>query len=157
MLASTDGARAAGAKVSVVYYRPELATNFKGEVASNIGDESFEEKNYIDRTQRLLQMSDASIVFKGGTGTISEFAMAWGIARLYIDHHKPLLLYGGFWYPIMESIATQMKVRADELHAYKIVTTVDEAIHTLEEYEVRLAAEPHEHATCVGPECSLML
>ena len=80
MLAATDGARAAGAKVGVVYYRPEMATNFKGEVASNVGDETFEEQNYIDRTQRLLQMSDAFIVFRGATGTMSEFAMAWGIA-----------------------------------------------------------------------------
>ena len=157
MLAATDGARAAKAKVSVVYYRPELATNFKGEVASNLGDETFEEQNYIDRTQRLLQMSDAFIVFRGGTGTMSEFAMAWGIARLYIDHHKPLILYGGFWYPIMESIAQNMRIRPDELRAYKIVTSPEEVIDTLEQYEAYLATQEHDHATCVGPECSLLL
>jgi uncharacterized protein (TIGR00725 family) len=157
MQAATDGARAAGGKVAVVYYRPELATNFMGEVAMNVGDETFEEANYIDRTQRLLQMSDASIVFNGGTGTLSEFAMAWGIARLYIDHHKPLLLFGGFWYPIMEALATGMRVRPDELRAYKIVTSPDEAIRALEIYEETLSAQGHDHVECVGPECSLML
>ena len=102
-------------------------------------------------------MSDASIVFNGGTGTISEFAMAWGIARLYIDHHKPLLLYGGFWYPIMEAVATSMRVRPDELRAYKIVTSPDEAIKALEMYEEKLSLQEHNHVECVGPECSLML
>ncbi len=157
MLAATEGARSASGKVSVVYYRPELATNFKGEVAANTGDETFEEKNYIDRTQKLLQMSDAYVVFKGGTGTISEFAMAWGVARLYIDHRKPLLLFGDFWYPIMENLAQNMNIREDELRAYKIVTTVRGAVEAIEHYEEVLEQQKHDHAVCVGPECGLML
>jgi len=157
MMAATEGAREGGGKVSVVYYRPELATNFKGEIASNMADESFEESNYIDRTQRLLQMSDAYVVFNGGTGTISEFAMAWGVARLYIDHHKPLLLYGDFWYPIMEGFAKNMNIRPDELRAYQIAASPEVVVSTLEKYEKLLESVNHDHTKCVGPECDLML
>ena len=36
------------------------------------------------------------MVFNGGTGTISEFGMAWGLARLYFGNHKPMVLFGRF-------------------------------------------------------------
>jgi len=54
MLAATQGANEGGGATTVVYYRPELASNFKGEIAANFADESFEEANYVLRTKKLL-------------------------------------------------------------------------------------------------------
>src|SRR5579883_2613534 len=54
MLAATLGAKEGGGKTTVVYYRPELATNFKGEIAANYATEQYEESNYILRTKKLL-------------------------------------------------------------------------------------------------------
>lgn len=78
MLAATQGAEEGNGKTTVVYYRPELASNFKGEIAVNFADQSYEEANYILRTKKLLELADAYIIFYGGTGTISEFGLAWG-------------------------------------------------------------------------------
>lgn len=157
MLAATEGAKEAGGKTTVVYYRPELASDFVSEVAANIADESYEEANYIDRTQRLLELGDAYIVFNGGTGTISEFAMAWGVARLYIDHHKPLLLFGDFWEHLMEDFAEHMMIRPEEKMAYTIVHTVEETMNAIERYETILQKAHHKHEECKGPECHLFL
>jgi len=159
MLAATLGANDAKGKTAVVYYKPELATRFEGksEVAANFADESYEESNYILRTKKLLKISDAYIVFNGGTGTISEFAMAWGVARLYIDHHKPLLLYGDFWQHLMADFKEHMLIRPEEERVYTIVNSPSEVLATLDKYEKILKKSNHEHKTCKGPECSLRL
>lgn len=157
MLAATLGAKEAKGKTIAVYYRPELATNFEGKVAANIADKSYEEANYILRTKRLLELGDAYVVFNGGTGTISEFAMAWGVARLYIDHHKPLILYGDFWHHLMADFKEHMMIRPDEQSVYSIVNSSEELLMTLEKYEKLLEENPHNDKPCKGPECSLSL
>jgi len=64
--------------------------------------------------------------------------MAWGLAKLYLGHHKPLILYGNFWKKIMDSLVENMKIRSLALKAYKIVNTPEEAVKALWEYEVDL-------------------
>lgn len=157
MLAATQGAKEVGGKTAVVYYRPELASNFKGEVAANFADQSYEESNYIMRTKKLLELGDAYIVFNGGSGTISEFAMAWGVARLYIDHHKPLLLYGGFWHHLMNDFKEHMMIRPEEMRVYTICETPDQVIDALKKYEDILRVSNHSPQKCKGPECRLFL
>ncbi len=159
MLAATLGAEEAKGKTTAVYYKPELATLFEGksEVAANFADESYEESNYILRTKKLLEISDAYIIFNGGTGTISEFAMAWGVARLYIDHHKPLLLYGDFWQHLMADFKEHMLIRPEEERVYTIVNSPSEVLSALEKYEYILETNQHIHKACIGPECSLRL
>lgn len=157
MLAATQGAKAAGGSTAAVYYRPELATRFKGEIAANFADERHEESNYVMRTKKLLELGDAYIVFNGGTGTISEFGMAWGLARLYFGHHKPLVLYGDFWEPLMAAFKQHMLVRKEEYDVFTIARTVEEAMKSLERYEKILVANRHEHTECKGDECYLLL
>jgi len=157
MLASTLGAKEGGGKTTVVYYRPELATQFEGRLAANYADEHFEEANYILRTKKLMELGDAYIVFNGGTGTISEFALSWGVARLYFGHHKPLILYGDFWHTIMDDFKKYMKVRKEEYEVFTIVTNPSEVIKTIENYERILEKNRHEHIDCNGVECHLLL
>lgn len=157
MLAATLGAKAGGGKTTVVYYRPELASNFKGEVAANYSDESFEESNYILRTKKLLELGDAYVVFNGGTGTISEFAMAWGLAQLYFGHHRPLILFGDFWHHLISDFKEHMLIRPQELQVISIVKSPSEAVSALERYEVILKQNRHEHKGCANAECGLLL
>lgn len=157
MLAATVGANEGHGKTEVVYYKPELATMFEGHVAKNHADKAHEESNYILRTKKLLELGDAYIIFNGGTGTISEFAMAWGIARLYFGHHKPLILYGDFWHEVMTTFKKTMLVRPEEYQVFTIVTSPEQAMFALERYEQALLAHDHDHAKCEGKECFLFL
>lgn len=135
MYAATLGAKAGGGKNVAVYYSPKHATTFEGREVVNMADESYEEANYIMRTKKLLELGDAYIVFNGGTGTISEMAMAWGLARLYFGHHKPVLLYGKFWKPLIEEFTERMMIRKEELSVISIVTSPLEVLETLDRYE----------------------
>ncbi len=128
MRAASEGAKAGGGKAIGVTFDPKGMTNFEGRDPNNPADEVIVAGNYVERTLKLLEMGDAYIIFNGGTGTISEFGMAWGLARLYFGHHKPLILFGSWWHQIMEVFAQNMHLRPEELQVYRIVTTPAEAV-----------------------------
>jgi len=91
-------------------------------------------------------MSEAQVyvVFNGGTGTISEFAMAWGLARLYFGHHKPLILYGKFWKKIIKAFQENMHLRKEESKVFKIVDEPEEVLEAIREFEKELQRGDHD-------------
>lgn len=133
MRAATEGAHAGGGKAIVVSFVPKDMTHFEGRDAQNQADEELIKENYVERTIELLNQGDTYVVFNGGSGTISEFGMAWGLARLYFGHHKPLILYGTWWHEIMEAFAKNMRIRDLELKVYRIVTTPEEVLQEIED------------------------
>ncbi len=131
MRAATEGAHVGGGKaIGVTFYPTEanFPDFFEGRDALNHFDEEIKTNTYVERTLKLLEEADVYLVFNGGTGTISEFGMAWGLARLHFGHHKPLILYGSFWHEIIEVIGKNMRLRPEELKVYHIVTTPEEVL-----------------------------
>jgi len=135
MKAATLGAKEANGKVIGVSFYPKDAPYFEGRDKSNPIDQEIKTDNYLERTLRLLDMGDAYVLFKGGTGTISEFGMVWGMARLYFGHHKPFILFGEFWHEIMEAVAKNMYIRGEELKVYRIVDTPEEVLEELQKLD----------------------
>lgn len=145
MRAVSEGAKAAkGTAVGVTFY-PKDVTNFEGRDPQNPLDIEIKTKNYLERTLKLLELGDAYVVFRGGTGTISEFGMAWGLARLYFGHHKPLVLYGDFWNNIIKNFTENMRIRADELKVYKVVNSPEEAYKAILHFEEVLKGNNKTH------------
>jgi len=138
MKAATEGAHEGKGRAEVATFYPEHIEDFEGKDEENKADKEIVTKNYLERTLKLLEMGNAYVVFNGGTGTVSEFGMAWGLAKLYLGHHKPLILYGKFWGKIMDSLMENMKIRSSALKTYKIVDSPEEAVKALWEYEVEL-------------------
>lgn len=135
MRAVSEGAKdAKGTAVGVTFYPKDVA-NFEGRDKNNPFDIEIKCKNYLERTLKLLEMGDAYVIFKGGTGTVSEFGMAWGLARLYFGHHKPLILYGSFWNNIIKAFTENMRTRPEELEVFKVVTSPEEAYHAIQTFE----------------------
>lgn len=143
MRAVSEGAKAAGGKAIGVTFYPVDITNFEGRDPENPMDEEIETKNYLERTMKLLELGDAYVIFRGGTGTISEFGMAWGLARLYFRRHKPLILYGEFWHEIIENLRENMRIRPEDLKVYKIVETPAEAFKAIKTFEDILKKQNH--------------
>ena len=158
MYAATKGAKDVGGKVEVVYYEPKGATRFEGKSGRTIADEESKEAHYIVRTKRLLELGNAYVIFNGGTGTVSEFAMAWAVARLYFGHHKPLIFYGAFWKNILDAFWKNMKVREEEYRVFQYAVTPQQVIEHIENYEKLMQNHLVEGHVCKeGEECSLFL
>lgn len=143
MRASTLGAKSVGGHVIGVTFYPKDIAIYEGRDKNNPIDEEVVAKNYLERTLKLLDTGQAYVVFKGGTGTVSEFGMAWGLARLYFGHHKPLILYGKFWENIMAAFLANMRMRPEEFQVYRIVTSPEEVIKSLELFELMLHHDSH--------------
>ena len=149
MRAATDGAHAGGGEAMVATFYPRHIENFEGKDPQNKADKEVIMNNYVDRTMKLLELGQAYVIFNGGTGTLSEFGMAWGLAYLYFGHHKPLILYGDFWFPIMEVLVKNMLIgtRPGALRVYRIATTPEMVIKYLEEFDEQLSHEVEEDVT----------
>lgn len=138
MRAVSEGAKDAGRPAVGVTFYPKDMASFEGKDKDNPMGEEIVTKNYLERTLKLLELGDVYVVFKGGTGTVSEFGMAWGLARLYFGHHKPLILYGGFWNNIIKVFVENMRIRPDDLKVYNVVNSPKEALIAIKEFEAAL-------------------
>lgn len=145
MRAATNGAHAGGGKAVGVTFKASPGMNYEGRDTSNKFDLEIKADNYVERTLELLKAGQVYICFNGGTGTISEFGMAWGLAKLYFGHHKPLILYGKFWKNIIKVFIENMIITDQEKEVYKIVDSPTEVLQALEEFESELNKGEHKH------------
>ena len=143
MLAASLGAKEGGGKVIGVTLYPKDMKNFEGRDTENLLDKEIKTDNYIERTLTLMRHGQVYVIFNGGTGTISEFGMAWGLARLYFGHHKPLILYGKFWKNIMKAFKENMLLREEESKVYKIVDDPEEVLQAIYDFECEIVAGEH--------------
>ena len=137
MLAAGLGAKAGGGKTIGVTYNPTKMEgigheHFEGVTQENPMDEEIVTKNYIERTLTMMDLADLYLVFNGDSGTVSEFGMAWGLAKIHFGHHKPLILYGEFWHDIMESFGSNMMISETSLSVYAIVSRPHDVVKAFE-------------------------
>ncbi len=145
MKAVSEGAKAAGGiSIGVTFYPKDIGT-FEGRDPENLIDQEIVTKNYLERTLKLIELGDVYVIFRGGTGTVSEFGMAWGLAKLYIGHHKPLILYGEFWNEIIKVFRDHMRIRPDALKVYRVVNSPEEAYKAIQLFEELLKGQEHAH------------
>lgn len=135
MKAATDGAESVQGRTIAIYWQPKLASFFEGKNLANVTDESETASNYLIRTLGLIEDGDAYVVCKGGTGTISEFAMVWCLAKLYYGAHKPVILFGGFWDAIIEAFQKNMYIDEMELSVLYQASTPEEVLKIIQRHE----------------------
>jgi uncharacterized protein (TIGR00730 family) len=133
MRASTQGAHAGDGKVIGITFDSEGMTFFEGQDLENKVDKLIILRTYVERTMKLLEQGNCYVIFNGGTGTLSEFAMAWGLARLYFGNHKPIVFYGSFWHEVIEALAKNMLIREKEKQVYRIVDSPKSALLAVKE------------------------
>jgi len=143
MEAATSGAEAADGETVTVTFKPTDAPGFEGKYVGNVADEEIITTNYVERMFKLLEHSDTFILFKGGSGTISEFGTAWVLGKLYYGHHKPFILYGEFWIEIIDSIKKNMNIDSQEVSVFEIVTRKEDILPTIKRFEKRIQSIDH--------------
>ena len=143
MAAATRGAEEADGETIAVTFDPKDAPGFEGRYVGNIVDVEVKTANYIERMFKLLEHADMYIMFKGGSGTISEFGTAWVLAKLYYGHHKPFILFGNFWRDIIECVKANLNIDKDELDVFRIIEDREKVLPTVLEFERTLQDVDH--------------
>lgn len=141
MRAATIGAKEGGGKVIGVTLELEDIPYFEGRDPKNLFDQEIKTRDYVERTIALMETGQVYVIFNGGTGTISEFGMAWGLAKLYFGKHKPLILYGSFWKNIIQAFKDNMLLRPQELEVYKIVDSTEGVLQAIKDFEKELEGD----------------
>jgi hypothetical protein len=139
MEAATSGAVKGGGKTISVIFDPVNAPGYEGKYIKNVTDTEVVTTNYIERMFKLMEYSDTFIIFKGGSGTMSEFGTAWVLAKLYYGHHKPFILFGDSWIPIIDAIRENMNIDAKEMSVFEICRNKDEVLRTIQRFELKMA------------------
>lgn len=149
MLAATQGARSVGGHAFAVTFYPSDMPNFEGRAVDNIVNKEIKTKNYMERMFTLMDNADAFVIFRGGTGTLSEWTTAWLLAHLYFGHHKPFVLYGEWWQEVIDVIKRHFLIGEQELKVFRIAHSPQDVLYTLDEFEDEMHARSIEQQRSV--------
>lgn len=144
MEAATSGAKKDGGKTITVTFDPTSAPGFEGKYIGNVPDEEIVTTNYIERMFKLMEYGDIFIMFKGGSGTVSEFGTAWVLAKLYYGHHKPFILMGSYWAEIIDVFRKNMNIDEKELSVFEIAHRVEDVLPIIKKFEAKLSDRNHD-------------
>jgi uncharacterized protein (TIGR00725 family) len=143
MEAATSGAEKVNGDTISVTFDPVNAPGYEGKYVGNITDKEVVTTNYIERMFKLMEYSDMFIIFKGGSGTISEFGTAWVLAKLYYGHHKPFILYGDFWADIIDVLMKTMNIDSKEYSVFEICRSKEDVLRTIQKFEMKIVMRDH--------------
>jgi len=137
MQAATSGAQAGDGPTLTVTFDAVDAPGFEGKYIKNNADHEIVTTNYMERMFKLMEYGDMFVIFKGGSGTISEFGTAWVLAKLYYGNHKPFILFGSFWAEIIDVFRKNMNIDNKELAVFEIVETPQQVLEAIKKFEKR--------------------
>lgn len=141
MNAATSGAQAGDGPTLTVTFDPVNAPGYEGRYVKNVPDREVVTTNYVDRMFKLMEYGDIFVIFKGGSGTISEFGTAWVLAKLYYGNHKPFILFGIFWAEIIDIFRKNMNIDRNELSVFEIVNRPEEVLQAINKFKKKLAEQ----------------
>jgi len=84
-----------------------------------------------DRLLKLLELGDAYVILRGGTGTLVELATAWEYANKRVIKAKPIIVVGNFWSKVIDALKKEL-VRERRRSAAHYVTVVRSARQCIE-------------------------
>lgn len=136
MEAGSRGSKDGGGHNIAVTLYPNGRTTFEGGERPNPWvDQEVKTKTYVERTMGLMNLGDAYVAFKGGTGTLSEVAMAWALNQIYLYDFKPLILFGSFWNRVITVLDKNLLIQKTSYQTLRVVDTPLEVLRTIEYFE----------------------
>jgi uncharacterized protein (TIGR00725 family) len=138
MEAATLGAKEAGGEVELVVIDPQKnPENYEGINKKNesLANKIYITQNYEERMDKLVEVADAYVIFKGGSGTLSEAGLVWEMAKFEYGHQEPLIFVGKEWEAVVKSIVENMGFENKEKRVVTTVETAEEVLKALTKVE----------------------
>jgi uncharacterized protein (TIGR00730 family) len=103
MEASARGAKESGGKTIGVTFK----NSFKRDPNRWIDQEIFC-TTLVERMMKLIELGDAYVVLKGGTGTLLELAAVWEFINKGLLKEKPIVIVGKFWTSVVDTLREEL-------------------------------------------------
>ena len=136
MKAATLGAKAGDGRVEVVILDPKKEPdNYEGTNKSslNLADKIYKMPSYDKRLRGLVKLADAFVIFRGGTGTLTEIGLTWQMAKFNYGHHEPLIFFGKEWKKIIGTMIKELDLDKKEREVVAMTEKVERVAEILEE------------------------
>lgn len=137
MLAATLGAKEGKGKAEIVIIdeKVDMGPNYEGSGTENKSkaNKIYRTKNIQERTAKLVEIADAYIIFKGGTGTMAELAFVWEKAKFEYGKHEPLLFFGDCWKNTIENLVENLNFDAIERKVYDFAGSPEEVLKIIKD------------------------
>jgi uncharacterized protein (TIGR00730 family) len=98
MEAVSRGARESGGRVLAV------TSSFFRARANRWVEEETRVPTWQERLFELVRIGDGYVACKGGTGTLVELAVVWEMLNKRAMDHRPFVVLGDFWQPILDRV-----------------------------------------------------
>ena len=118
MEAVSRGARESGGRVLAVtsnFFRPRVNRWVEEETCM---------ATWQERLFELVRLGDGYVACKGGTGTLVELAVVWEMLNKKAMEHRPFVVLGDFWQPILDRVR-----EVERGHASKWGESNDPLVH----------------------------
>lgn len=71
-------------------------------------EEEIKTATMVDRLLKLIEIGQAYIILRGGTGTLLELAAVWEFVNKGMMARKPILVLGPFWDAVVASLKDEL-------------------------------------------------
>lgn len=102
MAASAKGAKQAGGSTIGV------TTEFYKTAANAWVDKEIKLPTPMERLFMLVELGDAYVILRGGTGTLLELACVWEFINKNVIGAKPIIVIGDFWNRVVEIVQQEL-------------------------------------------------
>jgi uncharacterized protein (TIGR00730 family) len=129
MEATARGAKEAGGStigVTMEFVKPQ---------ANQWIDKTIVVKTLVDRLMKLIELGDAYVVLRGGTGTLLELAAVWELMNKRVIKSRPVVVVGEFWNSTVETVKKELSLEGLEWSTKHVTTakTPEECVRVLKE------------------------
>jgi hypothetical protein len=88
-------------------------------------------RDFFDRLGILTSRADGFIALRGGMGTLTEVGLIWNMLQTKTILHKPMILLGSFWKPLLKAVSDHLVITKKDLGLLHYADTPDDAIAIL--------------------------
>jgi uncharacterized protein (TIGR00730 family) len=112
---------------------------FAGRAANRWIEQPIEVDSFIARLLTLIELGDAYVVLKGGTGTLLELSAIWELMNKGMMKTRPILALGTFWTSVVKTLQDELtrEGRPDCTQYVTLVSTPEECVAALRERGLR--------------------
>jgi predicted Rossmann-fold nucleotide-binding protein len=84
---------------------------------------------------KLIELGDAYVVLRGGTGTLLELAAVWELMNKRMLRSRPVVVVGKFWDSTVETVKKELSLEGLEWSAkhVRVVENPEECVKVLKE------------------------
>jgi len=137
MMASTLGAEAGGGKSEVVIIdeKINMGKNYEGNDSNNLKktEKIYRTKTIQERTEKIVDLADAHVIFKGGTGTMAELSLVWEKAKFEYGKHEPLIFFGDCWEKTIEALVENLNFDKIERKVYAFAESPEDVLKIIKD------------------------